>query len=73
MFPVPSKWRFRFLMSILIGLLVWIRITDRSSPAYPSGQFEPIVVEAAVIVALVWGGVRLWRIIQGGSNRKHTK
>ena len=46
---------------MLLGLLAWVWATDRPSPAYPDGQFGPLLLEAGVAIAVVSALVGCWR------------
>jgi hypothetical protein len=47
------RWRLAILLTILAGLLVWAWVNDRSSPAYPGGQFGPLLLWAMLVVGSV--------------------
>jgi hypothetical protein len=59
------RWAVRLiLLGILGGLLAYVWMTDRPSPAYPAGEFLHLVVFALVVVvvaaavAFIWRGMR---------------
>jgi hypothetical protein len=39
------------LISVLTSLLIWVRYTDRPSPAYPRGQFVDLLAFTLIVVA----------------------
>jgi hypothetical protein len=59
-----SGWRPAMLIAVLLGLLAWVWITDRPSPAYPHGQFGPLLLLAGLVVAVAGVGISYWRSLR---------
>jgi len=56
------------LILVLVGLLAWVWMTDRPSPAYSGGRFWPLVEFAIVIVGMAVAGIAVWQSCRGTSN-----
>ena len=46
-----SRWRLILLVAVLSVLLAGVWVTSRPSPAYPGGEFGPLVLWAGAAVA----------------------
>jgi ABC-type phosphate transport system permease subunit len=62
-----AHWRLLLLIAVLAGLLFWVWVTDRPSPAEPDGGFGPLVFQALALVAVAAVVAAIWRGWRGSS------